>query len=239
MTISVRQEWPSAWTAASGTAVASGNAGSACLLGSAIGALVIWDGGAGSTPPSSVVDSASQAYTASGAVVTDTNTGLNLALYRFMNNASATALAATATWASATTFRGIWPFEIAQVTSTGYQLTAGQSQDSPGTGTGAISSGPTGTLSAQPCLLHVLFFDATANALSVVAGGLTAGTTGLLLSGNSFASGVSGNLRLTATTSVSATATNTTDGAGASFLTLASVWTELGSTNSAVIAWAG
>lgn len=237
MTISVRQEWPSAQIAASATTVASGNAGSACLVGSAIGAIVLWDGGAGSAAPSSVVDSASQSYTASGSVVSDNNTGLNLGLYRFMNNASATALALTATWASATTFRGIWPFEIAGVTAAGFQLTAGQSQDSPGGGTTAITSGPTGTLSAQPALIHALFFDATANALSIVSGGLNAGTTGLLLSGNSFASGVSGNLRLTSTSSVSATAGNSTDGPGSSFLTLASVWTELSSGGTASIAW--
>lgn len=235
MTASVRQEWPSAWIAASSTTVASGAATSACLVGSSILAWVVWANN-GSTLPTSVVDSASQSYTYSGLTIFDNNTGLNLALYYLQNNASATALTLTATWAAAQTFTGIWPAEITGVTATAFQAKSGNPQDSPGTGTGAITS-TNATPTAQPCLVHALSFDAAGNAASTVAGTLGAGTTGLKLSTSTAASGTSGSVRLTSLTAYASTFTNGTDGT-ASFLTGQSIWTEAGAgTNTASIAW--
>jgi hypothetical protein len=232
MTIAVRQEWPSAWTAASATTVASGNASSSCLAGSTIGVWVVWSGAQASLP-SGVVDSASQTYTYTSITGYNNNTGLNVALYKLENNTSATQLAITATWAAAKTFRGIWPFEISGSATTAYQTAASNSQDSPGATTGALTSGNV-TPTSQPCLLHGFALNSSGNAVNVVAGSLSAGTTGLLLSGNSFASGASGSQRLTSTSAIPATFTNTTDGGSHSFLTSASVWTEL-SSNIAVL----
>lgn len=234
MTISVRQEWPSGQTAASATTVASGAATSTCLVGSTIAALVLWNSGT-STLPTSVVDSASQTYTYSGVNVFDNNTSLNFALYYFQNNASATALTITATWATAKTFRGIWPVEFTGASATAFQTAIGNAQDGQGGTTGAITSTNI-TPTSQPCLLHAVSFDATGGASSTVAGGLSAGTTGLLLTGNTAPGGSSGSQRLTSTSAIAATFTNATD-TGASFLTLASTWTEAASGNTATIAW--
>lgn len=240
MTIALRQEWPTAWTAATATTVVSGTPGSACLVGSGIGCWVLFDGGAGSTLPSSVVDSASQSYTYTGTVVTDNNSGLNWALYRLNNNASATSLILTATWAAAIGYRGLWPFEISG--TSGYQTSTGNDQSPPagGGGVGAITSGATGTL-IQPCLAHVVSVDSQANGLSTVVSPLVTGvgSPGLLLSGNSFSSGVSGSVRLTSTSPFTGALTNATDGPTASFLTGVSVWTEQASGNTASIAWVG
>lgn len=236
MTATVRQEWPSAWSAASSTTVASGAASSSCLIGSTITAWVLWSNNA-STLPASVIDSASQTYTYSGTTVFNNNTGLNWALYYFKNNASATQLSITATWGAAQTFLGIWPGEITGVsTSAPYQTSGGNSQDNPGTGTGLITSTNV-TPTSAPALLYAISIDSHGGASSVVAGSLSAGTTGLLLTGNTAPSGTSGTQQLAATTPIAGTFTNATDGSGASFLTLASVWTPSASGNTASIAW--
>lgn len=234
MTASVRQEAPSAWTAASATTVVSPAFSSACQVGNLIEVYVLWNG---TTRPSSVVDSASQSYTYSGTSAYDNNSGLTIALYTFPNNQSATALTVTATWASAVAYRGIWPKELAGVTASPYQTSVGQNQatGSPGTGTGAITSGNV-TPTSQPSLLSSLTFDDGGNAASVVAGSLTLGTTGLLLSGNTDASGTSASEILTSTSATAATYTNTTDGATRSFLTFAAVYTQATVTGAALAA---
>jgi hypothetical protein len=193
-------------------------------VGSGIGAWVIWANGS-STLPTSVTDSSSQTYSYSGINIYNNNTSLNLALYTLNSNAHASALVITATWASAQTYLGVWAFEV-QGTS-GYQTGIGNSQDAPGAGASAITSTATSPLS-QPNLQHAICVDAAGNALSTPSGGLTPGTNGLLLSGNSAASGVSGYQRLTNTGSIAATFGNATD-AAASFLTGQSFWTETSS----------
>jgi hypothetical protein len=239
MTASVRQEAPSGITAASGTTVATPAFGGTCLVGSTLEVYVFWNGGAGSAAPSSVIDSAGQHYTYGGTTVSDSNDGTNLAVYYFPNNASATALVVTATWTSATTFRGAWAKEITGVTASPFQvIPVGQDQVSPGTGVGAISSGNI-TPSAQPCLLSALSYDDGGNAASVVAGSLVTGTTGFLITGNAAAGGTSASQRLTSTSPVAATFTNATDGGTRRFMTIVATYTEAVVTNSAVIAWAG
>lgn len=233
MTASIRQEWPGTWSATSATTTSSGAATSSCLVGSTIAVWVVWSNGAG-TQPTSVVDSASQTYTYSGTTVFNNNTSLNVALYYLKNNASATQLNVTATWASAQTYLGIWPAEIQGVTANPFQGAGGQSQDSPGSSVGAISSGNV-TPTSQPALLYAICMDSRGGAVSTVAGSLNTGVAGWLLSGNTASSGLSANLRLTSTSAIASTFTNATD-ATASFLTVSSVWTEA-ATNNAVIAW--
>ena len=234
MSASVRQEAPSAWTAASATTVVSPAFSSACQVGNLIEVYVLWNG---TTPPSSVVDSASQSYTYSGTSAYDNNSGLTIALYVLPDSQSATALTVTATWASAVAYRGIWLKELAGVTASPLQTSTGQNQatGSPGTGTGAITSGNV-TPTSQPSLLSSLTFDDGGNAASVVAGSLTLGTTGLLLSGNTAASGTSASEILTSTSATAATYTNTTDGATRSFLTFAAVYTQATVTGAALAA---
>ena len=239
MTIARRQDWPSAWVAAgvaANTPFSSPAATSSCLLGSGLGAWIIWSDNS-STLPTTVKDSANQAWTYSGKTTFDNNTGLNWALYTFSNNASATTLIVSATWASlAQTFTGIWPFEISGCTTTPFQTGSANSQDAPGTGVGIITS-TNATPTSQPCLVHAVSMDSQGNASSVVAGSLVAGTTGLLLSGNTAPSGTSGAVRLTSTAAFASTFTNATDGGAASFLTGQSIWTEAAGTNTASIAW--
>ena|ERR1700684_512393 len=233
MTIALRQEAPGPLTAAAVTTVTTPAFGSNCLIGSAIAVWLQWGG---STLPTSVVDSASQAYTFSGVSAFDTNDGVTLALYYKLNNASATALTVTATWATGQPFQGIWAAEISGATASPYQTGAGQDQVAPGTGTGVISSGNV-TPTSQPCLLYAVSNDDGGNASSVVAGGLTQGTTGFQLSGSTAPGGTSAYQRLTSTSAIAATFTNTTDGGTRRFLTLASVWTEASSGSTATIAW--
>jgi hypothetical protein len=233
VTASVRQEAPSLITAASATSVTSPAFSSPCLVGSLIEVYVYWN--TNSTLPSSVVDSASQNYTYSGTVVTDSNDGTNLALYTFANNQSATALTVTATWAGAKAFRGIWPKELTGVTTAPYQTSTGQDQAAPGAGTGAISSGNV-TPTAQPCLLSAMSYDDGGNASSVVAGGLSFGTNGFLISGDTAAGGTSGSQRLTSTSAIAATFTNSTDGGARRFMTIAAVYTEAASGSTATVA---
>ena len=222
---SVRQEAATAFVATAATTVTTPALGSAALVGDMEEAWAICSC---TTAPSSVVDSASQTYTLRTSI-NDNNTGITIYLYTHANNSSATALTVTITWASAQTYNGAWLRDITGVTSSAYQTSGGQDQGppgaSPGTGVGAISSGNV-TPTSQPCLLSVISWDSGGNASSVVAGSLVTGTTGWLLSGATAATTTSASMRLTSTSAVAATFTNTTDGGSRNFITIAAIYTE-------------
>ena len=223
-TASVRQEQYTAWVATAATTVTTPALGSAVLVGDTEEAWVICSC---TTAPTSVIDSASQAFTLR-ASVNNNDTGVTIYLYTYANNASATALTVTATWATAQPYNGIWLKDITGVTSSSYQTSGGQSQgppSPPGTGTGAISSGNV-TPTSQPCLLSTISWDSGGNASSVVAGSLVSGTTGWLLSGGTAPTTTSASVRLTSTSAIAATFTNTTDGGSRDFVTMAAVYTE-------------
>jgi hypothetical protein len=218
---SVRQEAHTAWTAASATTVTTPALGSAALVGDTMEAWVICSC---TTAPTSVVDSASQAYTLRTSV-NNNDSGATIYLYTYVNNASATALTVTATWGTGRTYNGVWLKDITGVTASSYQTAGGNSQTGPGTGTGAITSGNV-TPSAQPCLLSTLSWDSGGNASSTVAGSLVSGTTGWLLSGATAATTTSASLRLTSTSAIAATFSNATDGGTRDFITIAAIYTE-------------
>lgn len=223
MTAAVRQEATQNWSSASVTSVTSTAFASACQVGSLIEAWIIWN--TATTQPSSVVDSAGQSYTFRSSVF-DNNDGITVALYTFANNQSATALTVTATWASAKAYCAAWTKEITGVTTSPFQTAAGQDQASPGTGTGVISSGNV-TPTSQPCLLSALSWDDGGGATSVVAGSLTSGISGWLLTGGGgAATTISASQHLTSTAPIAATFTNTTDGGTRRFITIAAVYTE-------------
>jgi hypothetical protein len=163
--------------------------------------------------------------------VHDNNTGVTIYLYTHVNNSSATALTVTATWGAAETYNGIWAKDITGVSSSPYQTAGGQSQANPGTTTGLISSGnvtPTG----QPALISSLSWDSAGNASSIVAGSQTAGSNGWLLSGGTAPTGSSGSQRVTSTSAIAMTYSNSTDGGSADFVTMAAIYTEATATGS-------
>lgn len=222
MAASVRQEKNSGtWSSGSSTTTSPGALTSAALAGSSIEFFVIWNGSSSSLP--TVTDSASQTYVQKGSVIVDNNDGLNVVVFLLQNNASATTLTVTATWGSAQTFVGSHVKEIASVTTTSFQVTAGQNQVTPGTGTDAISSGSI-TPSAQPNLISAYSF-CDGNGTALAAGtGYTSGIGGW--------DGGSGNLlltesqRTTGTSATAATFTDTVNGGTRRYLTVATVYTE-------------
>lgn len=231
MTASVRQESATNTNSTAVTSVTTPAFGSNCLAGSLIEAWIIW---AGTTNPSSVQDSAGQTYSFKNSVY-DANDGTTLALYVLPNNASTTALTVTATWASAVGYQGIWAKELTGVTSSPYQTSAGQDQPSPGTTAGLISSGNV-TPTAQPALISALSSDDGGGAASTANNG-TQGITGWTLSGSGNApGGTSSSLRVTSTSAVAMTFSNSTDGGTRRFLTMAAVYTEASGGTGAALA---
>ena len=230
-TASIRGEKATAWTATAATSVTTPSLSSAALVGDTEEVWVICSC---STQPT-VTDSASQTYTfrLSG---TDNNSGVTIYLFTHVNNSSATALTATATWGSAQTYNGIWLRDITGVSTSPYQTSVALNQCSPsgctataGTGPGAITSGNI-TPTSQPALISSISWDDGGNFSSTVntSGGIT-GITGWLLSGATAATTTSSSVRVTSTSTTAMTYTNATDGGTRHFITMAASYTEAGS----------
>lgn len=227
MTASVRQEsaMPTVTSTPSLTVI-SNPFGFTALIGSAIECWVSWEGNNTSDLPSTILDSAGQAYTLESSFA-DGTSGQSMALYLFQNNASATALVCTATWLAVHNFVGLWLKEITGVSTSSFQVVNGQVQASPGTGAGAILT-PVITPTAQPCLLSALCYDGN-NATTVSSANTgTQGTTGWNYGGSN--SAVSSSQRLTALTGVQAKFTNTVQGGAEPYITIGAVYTEASGT---------
>jgi hypothetical protein len=229
MAASVLQEAPTIGLSGLTTTVTSVALGSNATIGSTIECYLVF----GSTiVPTSVVDSASQAYTLATSV-TDGG-GQLIALYVFQNNQSATQLTVTATWAAATNKKGAWVKEIGGVTIAPLQTQSNHLVNSPGTGAGAISAG-TITPTAQPCLLSAVCYEAdSVTPATPTANTGIQGTSGWQISGPPNAA-VSSSQRLTSTSATAATFT-TTDGTG-DFISISAVYTEASASGTASIAW--
>src|SRR5271166_5250761 len=117
MTISVLQEAPGVNYQNSGTTVVTPAFGTNCTVGSTIEFYVGW---ASSTAPTQVQDSAGQTYTL-GTSSFNSSDGYTVASYYFQNNASATKLTITATWAASQSFTGCWGKEIGGAAAVSFQ----------------------------------------------------------------------------------------------------------------------
>jgi len=156
VTASVLQETTSAINNGGSAAQASNAFGSNCTVGSTICAVVGWDGGVLSTAPT-VTDSAGQTYTKAWQTYDSTNQQA-WAGYYFPNNASATKLVATATWASNPTFTNIQTAELGGVSSSPFQVATQNVQVNPGGGSNAITTGNV-TPTAQPYIAWAVNLD--------------------------------------------------------------------------------
>lgn len=198
--------------------------GAAAAVGNTIEVCLQWSNGPG-TLPSSVVDSAGQHYTQQGPTLNNTNDGSWMTVYTFPNNQSATALTVTATWASAITYGAIRHKEINQVGT--IQAVIGQYQTTPGTTSGAITTGLSGTLSQQPVLISSSCSGDGGGAVSVAVSPFAGGTTDWVLTGSgNFATLTSSWYRATSTASIASTYTNTTDGGTRRFMTIMVIYNE-------------
>lgn len=189
-----------------------------CVTGSTIEAWVTFNG---TVAPATVIDGALQVYTFKDSVYNPTN-DYTLALYIFQNNASVTKLVVTATWAVAGTGEGVWTREVGGVASSSFQVSKNAFQSVATTSADAITTGNITSITTAPALISAMQEEGFASVNSVAGTGFTSGTTG-------FGTwGVSESKRITVTTAVPATFTNTTDGgtAGLGFNTLAAVYTE-------------
>lgn len=206
--------------------------GSNCTVGSYVEVVAIWAGSPTNIP--TVNDGVNSGnYTQHGAVFQDSNDGTNLCAFVFHGNTSTAKLAPVLTWATAVTYRGAHSKEVGNVTAV--QQVVGQDQASPGTTAGAISTSATGTLATSPALFSVSSSDDGGGASSVIVSPLTGGTTDWILTGGGGIPGLTtGSMRVTSTTSIAGTLTNTTDGGSRRFLTLGIVYTENASAGAAL-----
>lgn len=223
-TASVLQEAVSSFTGGSGTTVTATFASAAT-----VGSTIEVDVTSGNTTPPTVADSAGQNYTYACEASDGSDSQYAYSFY-FQNNASATALTVTATWAAATSFRAMIIKEIGGVGSAPVQGSTGAPvcnyQVNPRTASDAITAG-TQTPTAQPAL--VSGFDINFGATNTIADGtgFTAGTSNAW-SGSAPFFGTTESKRITSTSPVAATFTDATNGAANRYLTLSMIYTESG-----------
>ena len=207
---------------------------SACAIGNAI-EVHVHHGSTSATYnlPQSITDDQGQTYSF-GSSYLSTGSGAQISVYYLNDNLHATALDITASWVGGPngglsgSYPAMWIKEIGGVTATAYQTSGGQTQNSPGTGANAITTGNV-TPTSQPALLSALCINDTGTTPPASAGtGFTSGTTGMS------SSAVSESMRLTSTSAVAATFTDATNGGGYIFDTMAVVWNEAGAAGAAL-----
>lgn len=212
-TAAVFEEVASSIDTSLNTSASSGSFASACPTGATVEAYVL---AVGNATPSSVADSADQAYTLRTSIY-DSNSNLTFALYTLANNQSATTLSVTATWAASTYNNGVWAKCLTGVTAAAYQTSIANYQINPGTAANAITSTAL-TPSEQPALLSAVSASGGGNALTA-GSGFTAGTIGFSVQA------LSESVLLMSTSAIPATYTDATDGDSRDYLTIAAVYT--------------
>jgi hypothetical protein len=216
---SILQEQPQARTGAGVTQVSTAFTLN-CTPGSTIEVGVTFNHTIGAYAPTSVVDSASQTYTLKASSYNGANDA-TIAVYIFQNNTSSAKLTVTVTWATAPGAEGVWPREVGGVTSSPYQTSITNYQSVATTSADAITTTTVAPTSA-PALVSGWQLEGFPSVASVAGTGETAGQTGF---GNW---GVTESKRVTSTSAVASTWTNTTDGgtSGLGFATIEMIYTE-------------
>ncbi len=220
MTVALRQEDTPANNNASGTTITSNALVSAALVGSVIEVWVAYGYSGGGNPISSVVDSAGQTYSLIGYTSDVTDTSV-IACYAFTNNASNTALTATATWSTPVTFINIHVREI-----TGAKNQAADTNAFPVRfqGTNATNGLAVALTTTGAASLISGYIAAVAGSGSEAAGTGFTGTIGL--AGGGGFGGLFETQRVTLTGSNPATWTDTVNGGTSYYLGGAVAWDE-------------